>query len=150
MVLPLNYLLIMKTIRKSLCLLFLPVISGILLYISVPGFRVLFISFLALIPLLFTAQKTLSFKKYFSVFSLQLPVALVVFFITNIANTQRTVMFTVNNVIDDDNRCSEDNSTDNFAIIEILPIPGVGEFERVGSLKKWSNFKKLLRMCSLA
>ncbi len=70
----------MNTIRKLLYLLILPVISGILLGISVPGSGVWFISFLAFIPLLFAAQKVLSFKKHFSTFCIQLLLTLVVFY----------------------------------------------------------------------
>lgn len=81
MVFPLRYLLLMNTIRKLLYLLILPVISGILLGISVPGSGVWFISFLAFIPLLFAAQKALSFKKSYLSFCLQLLIMLFVFYL---------------------------------------------------------------------
>lgn len=51
------------------------------------------------------------------------------FYITNVANTQQEVHFNVTNVMDEDNSCSEDNTTDNSALITILPMPAVGEFE---------------------
>lgn len=71
----------MNTIRKLLYLLVLPAISGLLLGISVPGSGVWFISFLAFIPILYAAQKALSFKKSYLSFCLQLLIMLFVFYI---------------------------------------------------------------------
>lgn len=51
------------------------------------------------------------------------------FYITNVANTQQVVNFIVTNVMDIVNSCSEENTADNSALISILPMPAVGEFE---------------------
>jgi apolipoprotein N-acyltransferase len=59
----------------------LTTISGIFLGLSVSTSNIWYISFVAFMPLLFAAEMALSFKKYFSVFILQLLTTLVVFYL---------------------------------------------------------------------
>lgn len=71
----------MNAFKKILFILFLPALSGILLGISVPASNAWFISFASFIPLLFAAEKALTYKSKLLIFSLQLLITLVVFYL---------------------------------------------------------------------
>lgn len=70
-----------KNLNTTLYLIVLPVITGILLAISAIPSQVWYLSFIALIPLLLASDWTLTRKRKLLIFSLQLAIALIVFYL---------------------------------------------------------------------
>lgn len=68
-------------IKTTCFLVFLPILSGVVLGISALPSQLWFLNFIAFVPLLLAVEKTLAYKRSLLIFSVQLFIALTVFYL---------------------------------------------------------------------